>query len=133
MATITTVIDPTMERTIYCVEDEPELIRLLRLMLERHGYTVIGSNTLAEARENIQHVNPDLLLLDLHLTDATQMDVLAWIDEAISAKAIPIMFLTGDLTVRNRLDVLDTPNFKGVIAKPFSYQQLLSDIDAALM
>ena len=64
-ASVIPFIKNMMQRTIFLIEDEPELVRLLRLMLERHGYIIVGSHTLREAREKFPHVQPDLVLLDI--------------------------------------------------------------------
>ncbi|NUO15306.1 MAG: response regulator [Planctomycetaceae bacterium] len=122
-----------MSRKIFFIEDEPELVRLLRLMLERYGYIVEGSHTLSDAREKLAQVQPDLVLLDLHLTDATQIEVLDWAKGPVGVKNIPVLFLTGDLTIKSWLDHTPAPHLKGMISKPFSYKQLLLDIDAALV
>ena len=59
--------------------------------------------------------------------------MLDWAKGAVGAKNIPVLFLTGDLTIKSWLDHAVEPHLKGMICKPFSYKQLLVDINAAMM
>ena len=51
-------------KRVVCVEDEPEMIDLIRLILSRKGFEVIGADGGKEGLETIRENKPDLILLD---------------------------------------------------------------------
>ena len=62
------------KRLVY-IEDEPEMIDLVRLILNRRGYEVIGANGGRNGLALVQQELPDLVLLDLMMPDMDGWDV----------------------------------------------------------
>ena len=62
-------------RVVVCVEDEPEMIDLIRLILSRKGYEIIGANGGKKGLETIREQEPDLVLLDLMMPDMDGWEV----------------------------------------------------------
>jgi CheY-like chemotaxis protein len=79
---------------ILAVEDEPLNRRLLHVVLEPAGYTVIDAGTLAEAREQLDRVAPDLVLLDLRLPDGEGLSLAREIRARPDLDALPIVAAT---------------------------------------
>ena len=54
---------------VVCIEDEPEMIELITLMLGKRGFEVTGATSGEEGLETIARVQPDLVLLDLMMPE----------------------------------------------------------------
>jgi two-component system response regulator VicR len=62
-------------RQIVYIEDEPEMIDLVRLILSRKGYEVLGANDGLSGLDLIRRTHPDLVLLDLMMPDMDGWEV----------------------------------------------------------
>jgi DNA-binding NtrC family response regulator len=81
------------KQVIVIVEDEPDIVESLRLMLA--SYDVISAASLREALEIFKAVEPDAVILDLGLPDsASKKDTLAQVEAATGA---PVIVYTGNL------------------------------------
>ena len=74
-------------KQILCIEDEPEMIDLIRLILERRGFNVQGAAGGMEGIKKIRELLPDLVLLDLMMPDMDGWEVYQQMkaDEATAA------------------------------------------------
>jgi len=79
------------KKTVVCIEDESEMIDLVRLILERRGLKVVGALTGCEGLETIRRVKPSLILLDLMLPDMDGWEVYRQIKADPELKNIPII------------------------------------------
>jgi CheY-like chemotaxis protein len=79
------------KKTVVCIEDEPEMIDLIRLILERRGIEVVGALTGREGLETVRRVKPSLILLDLMLPDMDGWEVYRQIKADPELKDIPII------------------------------------------
>ena len=61
--------------TVLCIEDEPEMIDLFRVILERKGYRVVGAVGGQEGLKALETCTPDLILLDLMMPDVDGWEV----------------------------------------------------------
>ena len=79
------------KKTMVVIEDEPAVIDLVRLILERRGFKVVGALTGREGLETIRRVKPSLILLDLMLPDMDGWEVYRQIKADPELKNIPII------------------------------------------
>ena len=86
---------------ILVIDDDPDLVELIRLTLETKGYQVFSAASTAEGLEKIKEINPDLIILDVmmkHVTEGFQVALELRNPDAKSEYApyreIPIMILT---------------------------------------
>ncbi len=56
-------------KTVVCIEDETEMVDLIRLILERRGIQVVGAPTGRDGLETVRRIRPDLVLVDSKLPD----------------------------------------------------------------
>ena len=79
---------------ILCVEDDPDMIEYIRLILDRAGYEVIGAEGGSEGLEAMRRERPDLILLDLMMPDMDGAEVLLRKKQDPAIRDIPVIALT---------------------------------------
>ncbi|HEV8615994.1 MAG TPA: response regulator [Methylomirabilota bacterium] len=125
-ATRTTAFLPVIEPLrILAVEDEPEVLDVIRAMLTAAGHTVFTAASGREALEIFDRETTDLLVTDLGMPGMTG---LALAGEIRRRRLLPVVLLTG------WADELDTqpPDVDVVLAKPFTRERLLDGIARAV-
>jgi diguanylate cyclase (GGDEF)-like protein/PAS domain S-box-containing protein len=119
-----------LKARILVVEDEVIIALDIQRTLIRMGYAVPEFVTSAEsALEHIGTLQPDLVLMDIHLSGA--MDGIAAADEIRRQHALPVVFLTAhsDEATLNRAKITEP---YGYVLKPFEERELQIAIDIAL-
>lgn len=119
-------------RTVVCVEDEPEMIDLIRLILSRRGFEVIGANGGAEGIEAVRTHKPDLVLLDLMMPDVDGWQVYQQLKADPSTADIPVIVVTAKAQNIDKVLGLHIAKVDDYIPKPFSLQELVDRIEAVL-
>jgi two-component system alkaline phosphatase synthesis response regulator PhoP len=114
--------------TILIIEDEPELVRVLRAYLEQAGFTVLTAARGDTGLSTWEHKRPDLVILDLNLPGMDGLDVA----RAIRRKAnTPIIMLTARVDESDQLVGLEL-GADDYIAKPFSPRIVVARVRALL-
>lgn len=114
------------------IEDETEMIDLVRLILGRRGYTVMGANGGREGIDLIRQELPDLVLLDLMMPDMDGWDVYHQIKSDEMTRDIPVIVITAKALNIDKVLGLQVAKVEDYIAKPFSPQELLERVDQVL-
>jgi DNA-binding response OmpR family regulator len=117
-----------MAATVLLVEDERKLRELVRSYLERAGFTVLSTESGAEALTMAASVSPDLVVLDLGLPDVPGETVAR---ELRSAGATPILMLTAKSAEEDRIRGLEL-GADDYVTKPFSPRELVLRVQAIL-
>jgi len=78
-------------KRILVIDDEPQILRLLKVSLTVHGYEVYEANNGAEGLSKIIQDKLDLIILDLGLPDLDGIDVLTKVRES---SKVPVVVLT---------------------------------------
>jgi CheY-like chemotaxis protein len=81
---------------ILVVEDEPDLVRALRMRLSSHGYEVSTAYDGIQAMSRIQSEPPDLVLLDIHLPAGNGYRVCEKLRSHPKTWGIPVIAITAD-------------------------------------
>ncbi len=114
--------------TILIVEDEPELVRVLRDYLEKGGYTVLTANRGDVGLSMWQRDRPDLVLLDLNLPGMDGLDVA----REIRRKAeTPLIMVTARVEEADRLIGLEL-GADDYITKPYSPREVVARVRTVL-
>jgi DNA-binding response OmpR family regulator len=114
--------------TILLVEDDPDTARSLSKALESSGYRVTVVDTGAEARSIIEHVRPDLILLDLMLPDTDGLVLTTALKTLTNA---PIIICSARQEQVDRVLGLKL-GADDFVAKPFDLDELEARIEAVL-
>ena len=119
-------------KKILVVDDEPDVVSLLDLMLKGQGYSVIVAVDGQEALEKARSEKPDLILLDIMLPriDGYKVARMLKFDEKYSQ--IPIIMLTAKVQEKDRQMGMET-GADEYITKPFDVTALLAKIKEILL
>jgi len=113
---------------ILIVEDEPELVRALRINLRARQYQVLTAGTGREALAVAASHPPDAIILDLGLPDIDGTEVIVALREWYHA---PIIVLSGRTSPGDKIGALDV-GADDYVTKPFAMAELLARLRAAL-
>jgi DNA-binding response OmpR family regulator len=119
-------------KTIVHIEDEPEMVDLVKLILGRKGYEVIGATGGQEGLDIIREFVPDLILLDLMMPDVEGWDVYQQVRADEALKNIPVIVVTAKAQNIDKVLGLHIAKVDDYISKPFSPQELIDSIEKVL-
>lgn len=114
--------------TILIIEDEPELIKVLRSYLEQANFTVLSAYRGDTGLSTWEHKRPDLVILDLNLPGMNGLDVAR---EIRRKSQTPIIMLTARVEEADQLIGLEL-GADDYITKPFSPRVVLARVRALL-
>ncbi|OLC01259.1 MAG: hypothetical protein AUH30_00485 [Candidatus Rokubacteria bacterium 13_1_40CM_68_15] len=117
--------------TVLIVDDEPNVVDLVRVTLEDERVRVLDAPDAAAALETLSALQPDLVLLDVNLPDRSGFEICRWIrDDAILARTKIVM-----LTAAAQKEDIARGHAAGAdhyLTKPFSPVRLLSLVEELL-
>ncbi len=119
-------------RRVVCIEDEPEMIDLVRLILSRRGFEVTGANGGLEGLETVERERPDLVLLDLMMPDMDGWEVYQRIKSDEHLREIPVIVVTAKAQSIDKVLGLHIAKVDDYITKPFGPQELLESVEKIL-
>jgi two-component system KDP operon response regulator KdpE len=111
---------------VLVVDDEPQILRALRINLHARQYDVVTAGTGRGALAAASDAHPDLVILDLGLPDMDGVDV---IRSLRTWTQVPIVILSGRMNSAAKVDALDA-GADDYVTKPFSVAELLARIRA---
>jgi two-component system, OmpR family, response regulator VicR len=125
-------MDNTRSKNIVYIEDDIEMIDLVKLILSRRGFEVKGAHGGREGLDVVQHEQPDLILLDLMMPDVDGWDVYQQLKANDLTKDIPVIIITAKAQPIDRVLGLHIAKVDDYISKPFHPQELLDSIEKVL-
>ncbi|MGE5251990.1 MAG: response regulator transcription factor [Bacteroidota bacterium] len=119
-------------KRILCVEDEEEMIDLIRLILSRRGFEVKGAAGGTEGLRMVREEPPDLVLLDLMMPDMDGWEVYQQMKADERTRNIPVIVVTARAQNIDRVLAMHIARVDDYITKPFSPQELLISVEKVL-
>ena len=113
---------------VLVVDDEPQILRALGVILRNAGYEVATAATKSEALDAVSVRPPDAMVLDLVLPDGSGVDVTS---EVRTWSSLPIIVLSAVGDEREKVRALDV-GADDYITKPFGTEELLARLRAVL-
>lgn len=113
---------------ILLVDDEPEILYLVRMMLERGGYEVVEAKNGDECLEKLQRTTPDLILLDIMMPGLDGWEICRKIKNDRETKDIPVVMLTVRTSEDSIKKSFEYAGCDAHINKPFDRKHLLDII-----
>lgn len=117
-----------INRIIY-IEDDPDMIDLVSLILNRRGFSVQGADGGVKGLELVISEVPDLVLLDLMMPDLDGWDVYQQMKAQAKTRNIPVIVITAKAQAIDRVLGLRIAKVDDYICKPFSPNELIASID----
>jgi two-component system, OmpR family, KDP operon response regulator KdpE len=113
---------------VLVVDDEPQIVRGLRVVLRNAGFEVDSAGTKEEALDALSHRPPDAVLLDLVLPDGSGVDVCLAVR---TWSHVPIVVVSAVGDEREKVRALDA-GADDYVTKPFGSQELTARLRAVL-
>lgn len=114
--------------TILVVDDEPQIVRLVRAYLEEAGFRVVTASDGEQALYVARHERPDLIILDILMP---KMDGLEFTRRIRREQDVPIIMLTARVEETDRIVGLEL-GADDYVTKPFSPRELVARVRAVL-
>jgi len=118
-------------KTIMVVDDNPDIITIVKTILEGKGYKVHSAASGAELLNMLKDQKPDLIILDIMMPEMDGLEVLSRLKAASDTATIPVILLTAKVQYE---DVLGGYKLGAdyYITKPFTSTQLVNGINLLL-
>jgi CheY-like chemotaxis protein len=118
---------------VMIIEDDPDMIELLSLILKRGGYEPVSALGGKEGLRQLPQVDPDLILLDLMMEDMSGWSVLETIKADERYRAIPVIIVSARHHLEDPVQTTaHADQYEGYLVKPFIVRDLLGQIEEAM-
>jgi DNA-binding response OmpR family regulator len=119
------------KKTIMVVDDNPDIITIVKTILEGKGYNVSSASSGLELLNHLKTQKPDLIILDIMMPEMDGLEVLGRLKGAAEWATIPVILLTAKVQYE---DVLGGYKLGAdyYITKPFTSTQLVNGINLLL-
>ena len=118
-----------MKKKLLLVDDDPDILQVLKANLELYGYEVLLAPTWAAAKGVLDIQFPDLIILDLMLPDGNGIDICKELKKQYPT--VPIIMLTAKDRVSDKVAGLES-GADDYIVKPFETLELLARVKTCL-
>ena len=119
-------------KKVVCIEDEPEMIDLVKLILVRKGFDLTGAMGGREGLEAVRRIKPDLVLLDVMMPDMDGWEVYQQMKADPDLKDIPVIVVTAKAQSIDKVLGLHIAKVDDYVTKPFGPQELLRSVERVL-
>ena len=120
-------IKSIIPRKILIVDDEPDLLKLMKERLEREGFTVVTATNANAGFKKITEENPELILLDVMMPDKDGFSMLSELKRKGTMFHIPVIILSGKSETRSLFEGqgLGATDY---LIKPIEFKELIRTI-----
>ncbi len=119
-------------KKVVCIEDELEMIELVKLILGRSKFDVTGAVGGHEGLQKIGDIKPDLVLLDLMMPEMDGWEVYQKMKASEDMRDIPVIVVTAKAQSIDRVLGLHIARVDDYITKPFGPQELLDSVERVI-
>ena len=120
-----------MSQTIFVLEDDADISRLVQYHLESAGYSVHAYSTIGQIIPDADRQAPSLFLLDIMVPGGDGLDLCRRLRQNPTLSVIPIIFLTARAAENDRVQGLEV-GADDYITKPFGTRELVARVKAVL-
>jgi CheY-like chemotaxis protein len=119
------------KKTIMVVDDNPDIITIVKTILEGKGYNVLSASSGQELLDLLKTHKPDLIILDIMMPEMDGLEVLTHLKNGSDTATVPVILLTAKVQYE---DVLGGYKLGAdyYITKPFTSTQLINGINLLL-
>ena len=123
--------DHSQKQTIVVVDDDPDLVTILKLILEHNGFNVICAYSGRQLFSTLENHKPQLIILDVMMPNMHGFEVLNRLKNNPETSSIPVILVTAKIQFENVLDGYKS-GADYYIPKPFTKSQLMEGIHRVL-
>ena len=116
-----------MKNIILLIDDDDNICKVIRLYLEKEGYTALVAHDGPAGLDLFSTQNPDLVLLDIMLPDISGYEIIESLRADPALRAMRVLLMTARGSVVERRKGLEL-GADGFIAKPFELNELRAEI-----
>ncbi len=113
---------------VYLIDDEPLYQKMLQPVLKKAGHELGYAKTGEEGLANLKAYNPDVVILDLRLTDMTGFEIMERLRRDPYYRNIPVIFVTSQDELDNKLKAFDM-GAEDYLIKPFQPEELAARLN----
>jgi DNA-binding response OmpR family regulator len=124
--------ESTQPQKIICIEDEPEMVELVQIVLSRRGFDVTGATGGAEGLQKMRANRPDLVLLDLMMPGMDGWEVYQQMKADEKLKNVPVIIVTAKAQSIDRILAEQVAKVDYYITKPFGPRELVEVVERLL-
>src|SRR5438094_5376711 len=134
--TVATPTDRTRSALVHrdialVIDDDDQVLRLVKRVLERAGFECVTVNDGSTAHEAAVEWRPDIILLDLMLGETTGDQIMAELREDFRTRLIPVVFLTVRDSLKDKVEHL-LAGADDYVTKPFIPEELVARLRAVM-
>jgi two-component system, sensor histidine kinase and response regulator len=118
------------QATVLVVEDNIEVLSLLRLILQREGYAVIAVDSCAAACRYLIETRPDIMITDLMLPKTSGIECVRWVRQQPHLDGLPVVVLSAYERTYHGVALVAGANV--VLRKPEDLEQLIPTLNEIL-
>jgi len=119
-----------MKKRILVIDDEQAVGELIRILLTRNGYDVSTAESGREGLRQVEALRPDLVITDITMPDMEGIELISILRKQHGD--VPIIAMSGNVVGRSFLKVTEVLGAAATLNKPFSTQELIDVVKAAL-
>ena len=112
---------------VLIVDDEPDNIGVVKLVMEFHDMTVWAASSGQECLDLLEKHTPTLMLVDIQMPEMSGVELLAKIKECADWRSIPVIAVTA-YSMQGDRERLMGAGFDGYISKPINAMTLVDDL-----
>jgi DNA-binding response OmpR family regulator len=116
-------------KKILIIDDDPDIIDSLSLILDLNGYKAAGITRLKSIHEELEKHTPDIVILDVLLSGKDGRDICKKLKSTKKAKDIPVIMISAHPDAAESTRQAGADHF---VAKPFEISELISKVDSLL-
>lgn len=117
------------QKVILIVDDEPDVVFVLKKALEKRGYAIEEASNGEMALEMVEKVSPDVVVLDLMMPKLDGHSVNLRLKENPKTAALPVVIMTGKGHLKELLNIREELKVVAYLEKPFRVQSLVDCLE----
>jgi DNA-binding response OmpR family regulator len=118
-------------KKILVADDDSSILRIVQMVLSRHGMTVVTATDGEEALQKAVLEKPDAILLDIHMPKLDGLELLSKLKATEATAQIPVGFLTAEKELESFKQAQELGGLL-YIMKPFKPERLVSNVGVLL-
>lgn len=115
-------------KTIAYIEDDPDMVDLVSIILQKHGYRVAGFTESREIIPRLESLKPQLILLDLMMPHVDGIEVYNEIKSREGMGEIPVIIISAMKRAVEEIEREGRMKVEACLVKPFTIGELLETV-----